>query len=62
MNRTTVFAAAVIAGVILLIIAILYWTGATGLGQHLKHGILFFALAVVAFLFAAASRPNPGRS
>jgi hypothetical protein len=26
-------------------------------GHHIKHGILFLAIAVVAFLFAIANRP-----
>lgn len=56
MSRSALFALAILATVVFLIIAILYWTGSTGLGHHIKHGLLFFALAVVAFLFALATR------
>ena len=52
------FLAGIVVAVACFIVAILYWTGATGLGQHLKHGILFFGIAVVAALFAAANRPE----
>lgn len=58
MNRLIMFALGVIAGIVFLVLAILYWAGGTGLGHHIKHGILFFALAVVAFVFAAATRPT----
>jgi hypothetical protein len=61
MNRTLLFAAGIAAGLICLVIALIYWAGGTGLGHHIKHGILFFALAVVAFLFAAVNRPVSSR-
>jgi hypothetical protein len=57
MNRNTLFTAAIGAGVICLIVAIVYWAGGSPLGHHIKHGILFFGLAVVAFLFAMVNRP-----
>jgi len=60
-NRTLLFAAGVIVAVICVIIAILYWTGATSLGHHIKHGLLFFAIAVVAALFAVMNRPMDNR-
>jgi len=67
MNRTTVFGLAIAAGIICILLTILYWTGV--LGHHLepvggirfynfKHGILFLILGIVAFLFAAAMRPG----
>lgn len=55
-NRTIFFALGVVAALICLIIAIVYWVGGP-LGHHIKHGILFFGLAVVAALFAAVNRP-----
>ena len=57
MNRSTLFYLGIVAAVICLIIALLYWTGGTALGHHIKHAILFFALAIVAGLFAAVNRP-----
>jgi hypothetical protein len=57
MNRSTLFTTAIAAGVICLIVAIVYWVGGSPLGHHIKHSILFFGLAVVAFLFAMANRP-----
>jgi len=50
------FALGLAAGVICLIIAIVYWVGGTGLGHHIKHGLLFFGPAVLAFLFATVNR------
>lgn len=58
MNRQMLFAAGIVVGIVCLIIAIAYWIGGTGLGHHIKHGILFFAIAFVAFLFAIANRPT----
>lgn len=57
MNRTTYFWIGVVAAVVFLIIALVYWIGGTPLGHHIKHGLLFFALAIVAGLFAAVNRP-----
>lgn len=57
MNRTTLFYLGVGVAIICLIIAVLYWTGGTALGHHIKHGILFFGIAVVAGIFAAVNRP-----
>ena len=57
MNRSTLFALGVAAGAICLIIAIVYWVGGSPLGHHIKHGLLFLGLAVVAFVFAAVNRP-----
>jgi hypothetical protein len=58
MDRSTLFFAAIAAAVICLIIAIVYWVGGSPLGHHIKHGILFFGLAVLAGLFAAVNRPQ----
>jgi hypothetical protein len=57
MDRSTLFLAAVAAAAVCLIIAIVYWVGGSPLGHHIKHGILFFGLAVLAGLFAAVNRP-----
>jgi hypothetical protein len=57
MNRQMLFAAGIVVGLVCVVIAIVYWVGGTGLGHHIKHGILFFGIAVVAFLFAVANRP-----
>lgn len=57
MNRSTLFALGIAVAVVCIIIAIVYWVGGSPLGHHIKHGILFFAIAVVAALFAAANRP-----
>ena len=56
-TRTILFAAGLAAAVVCLIIAVVYWVGGTGLGHHIKHGLLFFGLAVLAGLFAVANRP-----
>jgi hypothetical protein len=56
-NRQLFFLGGIIVAVVCAIIAILYWTGSAGLGHHIKHGILFIAIAVVAALFAAVNRP-----
>lgn len=58
MNRSTLFALAVVVAVICVIVALLYWVGGTPLGHHGKHGILFIGIAIVAGLFAAVNRPN----
>jgi flagellar motor component MotA len=57
MNRQTLFYIGIIVAVICVIIALLYLTGATALGHHVKHAILFFGIALVAGLFAAVNRP-----
>jgi len=57
MNRSTLFALGVAVAVVCFIIAVVYWVGGSPLGHHIKHGILFFAIAVVAALFAAVNRP-----
>ena len=56
-GRLQLFAVGILAGIICLILTVLYWVGGTGLGHHVKHGILFLALAIVAFVFAAVMRP-----
>jgi 1,4-dihydroxy-2-naphthoate octaprenyltransferase len=61
MNRSTIFSAAAAVAVICLIVALLYTVGGTPLGHHGKHAILFFGLAVLAALFAAANRPLRAR-
>ncbi|MGH7706756.1 MAG: hypothetical protein ACREM8_08045 [Vulcanimicrobiaceae bacterium] len=40
-----------IVAVVCFAIALLYWTGITPLGHHLKHGILFFGLGVLALVW-----------
>jgi low affinity Fe/Cu permease len=57
-NRSGLFALGVAAAVVCLIIAAVYWTGFSPLGHHIKHGILFIGLAVVAALFAMVNRPQ----
>lgn len=65
MNRSLLFGAAIFCGMVGLVLVVLYWGGALGhhgdgpLGlKNFKHGILFLALTVVAFVFAAATRPG----
>ncbi|HZT96088.1 MAG TPA: hypothetical protein VFB34_04540 [Chloroflexota bacterium] len=67
MNRTTLFGLAVIAGIVFIVLVVLAWTGAAPFGHHkdgpmgiqnFKHGILFVVLAIVCFVFAAATRPT----
>lgn len=57
MSRTTLFALGLAVAVICLLIAIVYFIGGSPLGHHIKHGILFLAIAVVAGLFAVVNRP-----
>jgi hypothetical protein len=59
MNRSTLFALGLGAAVICLIIAVLYWAGVMPPDHkvHIKHGILFLGLAVIAGLFALVNRP-----
>ncbi len=57
MNRSTFFALGLAAAVICVIIAIIYWVGGSPLGHHIRHGIVFFGLAVLAGLFAVVNRP-----
>jgi hypothetical protein len=57
MSRSTLFGLGIAVAVICVLIAIVYLIGGSTLGHHIKHGILFFAIAVVAALFAAANRP-----
>jgi hypothetical protein len=56
-NRTTLFALGIIVGIICLIIAIVYFVGGSPLGHHIKHGLLFLGIAIIAGLFAAVNRP-----
>ncbi|GEM_PF-4540519 len=67
MSRGVIFALAILAGAICVILVVLYWTGSAGFGHHadgpaglknFKHGVLFLVLAVLAFLFAAVMRPT----
>ena len=65
MNRSLLFWLAIAAGVILVILTILYWGGAFGHTHgepgglnHFKHGALCIILAVIAFLFAVVMRPK----
>jgi len=61
-NRSMLFALAAAAAVICLAIAIVYWVGGTPLGHHVKHGILFLGLALLAALIAAVYRPQRTRA
>lgn len=61
MNRSTLFTIGLIVAVICVIIAIVYFVGGSPLGHHIKHGILFIGLAVIAFLFAAVNRPQSSK-
>lgn len=56
-TRLGLFALAILVGLACLVLTGLYWAGGTGLGHHIKHGILFLALAIVVFVFAAVMRP-----
>jgi len=65
MNRTALFVLAIVAGIVFAIVAVLFWAGAFGHTHgepgglnHFKHGLLFIGLAVLAFVFAAATRPR----
>ncbi len=67
MNRTTLFGLAIIAGIIFVVLVVLAWAGAPGFGHHkdgpfglenFKHGVLFVVLAILCFVFAAATRPS----
>ena len=42
---------ALILAVVFIVVAGLYWTGITPLGQHTKHGILFFILGVLCLVW-----------
>ncbi|HEV3310279.1 MAG TPA: hypothetical protein VG815_07160 [Chloroflexota bacterium] len=64
MSRTALFAIAVTAGIVFIVFTVLAWGGIVG--HHVdgpfhlanfKHGVLWAALAVVSFLFAAVTRP-----
>ena len=57
MNRSSLFGLGIAVAVICALIAIVYLVGGSPLGHHIKHAILFFAIAVVAALFALANRP-----
>lgn len=56
MDRSALFAIGAAVAAVCLIVAILYFVGGTPLGHHIKHGIVFLGLAIVAGLFAAANR------
>ncbi len=57
MNRSTLFGLGIAVAVVCVVIALVYFIGGTPLGHHIKHGILFLAIAVVAAFFAAVNRP-----
>lgn len=59
MNRAQLFYAGIAVAVICVIVAVLYWVGAMPPDQkvHVKHGIVFLGIAVIAALFALANRP-----
>jgi hypothetical protein len=50
------FFAGLAAAAICLIIAVVYWVGGSPLGHHIKHGLVFFGLAILAAIFALANR------
>lgn len=58
MNRNALFVLGIVLAIICIIVAIVYVLGGSPLGHHIKHAILFFAIAVIAFLFAMANRPT----
>ncbi|GAC1470654.1 MAG: hypothetical protein PVSMB7_21630 [Chloroflexota bacterium] len=58
MDRRMLFALGAVVAVVCIILAIVYSVGGSPLGHHVKHAILFFVIAVVAALFAAANRPT----
>lgn len=57
MDRRMLFGTGMLVALVCLVLAIVYLAGGTPLGHHIKHALLFFALAVVAALFAIANRP-----
>lgn len=66
-NRAVIFGLAIAAGIVLVVLTVLAWSGSSLIGHHadgpfglrnFKHGLLFLVLAVLAFLFAAVSRPG----
>jgi hypothetical protein len=64
-NRSLLFWLAIAAGVILVILTILFYGGAFGHNHdgpgglnHFKRGSLCLILAVVSFLFAVVMRPR----
>lgn len=65
----TLFGLAIAAGIILIVLAILAWSGAI-IGHHgdgplglenFKHGLLLIVLGIIALVFAAATRPTTAR-
>ncbi|HZO92986.1 MAG TPA: hypothetical protein VFB22_04400 [Candidatus Baltobacteraceae bacterium] len=52
---------ALILAVVFIIIAILYWVGHTPLGQHTKHGILFFVLFLLCLVWYRFQSAQPAR-
>ena len=57
MNCSTLFGLGIAVAVVCALIAIVYLVGGSPLGHHIKHAILFFAIALVAALFAVVNRP-----
>lgn len=56
MDRSTLFRLGIAVAVVCVVVAIIYLVGEP-LGRHIKHALAFFAIAVVAVLFAAMNRP-----
>jgi hypothetical protein len=52
---------AVLLALVFFVIAILYWVGMFG-GVHVKHGILFAALGVLALIWLRFQSAAPTRS
>jgi hypothetical protein len=59
MKRSTLFALGLGAAAVCAVVAVLYWAGVMPPDHqmHVKHGILFLGLALVAALFALVNRP-----
>lgn len=54
---------ALILAVVFFVLAVLYWTGITPLGHHVKHGILFFILGILSLIWMrfAGTGEQPSR-
>ena len=62
-HRTLTFGAALVGAVLLALLAVLYLTGLMPLDPrvHVKHALLFFALAAGALAIANFNRPGAQR-
>jgi hypothetical protein len=50
-----------VLAVVFLIIAVLYWTGITPLGYHVKHGIVSVILALLCLVWYRFQAATPAR-